>query len=186
MDCSSVHGILHTKILEWAAMPFSRGSSWPRMEPTPLLMAGGFFTTSTSWEAQTLVCMHACSVAIVMSDSLWPNSPKPSRLLCPWDSPGENTGVGCPALLQGIFPTQGLNLYLLQCRWILYYWATGEALTLVYFPLNILECESLTRVQHFFSFLYNMYINTKTKFTVSFLSESSFFKLKYRWFTMLC
>ena len=30
-----------------------------------------------------------------------------------WDSPGKNTGVGCHALLQGIFPTQGLNLHLL-------------------------------------------------------------------------
>ena len=29
-----------------------------------------------------------------------------------WDSPGKNTGVGCHALLQGIFPTQGLNLSL--------------------------------------------------------------------------
>ena len=28
---------------------------------------------------------------------------------CPWDSPGNNTGMGCPALLQGIFPTQGSN-----------------------------------------------------------------------------
>ena len=37
----------------------------------------------------------------------------PARLLCPWDSPGENTGVGCHALPQGIFPTQGSNLPLL-------------------------------------------------------------------------
>ena len=34
--------------------------------------------------------------------------------------PGRNTGVGCHAHLQGIFPTQGLNLGLLHCRWILY------------------------------------------------------------------
>ena len=34
---------------------------------------------------------------------------KPTRLLCSWDSPGKNTGVGCHALLQGIFQTQGLN-----------------------------------------------------------------------------
>ena len=34
-------------------------------------------------------------------------------LLYPWDSPGKNTGVSCYALLQGIFPTQGLNLHLL-------------------------------------------------------------------------
>ena len=37
------------------------------------------------------------------------------------DSPGKNTGVGSPALLQGIFPTQGLNPGLLHCRWILYH-----------------------------------------------------------------
>ena len=36
----------------------------------------------------------------------------PTRLLCPWDSPGKNTGVGCHFLLQGIFLTQGLNLNL--------------------------------------------------------------------------
>ena len=46
-----------------------------------------------------------------------------SQALCPWDSPGKNTAVGCHVLLQGIFPTQGLNpclLHLLLCRWILY------------------------------------------------------------------
>ena len=37
------------------------------------------------------------------------------------DSPGKNTRVGCHALLQGIFPTQGLNSGLSHCRWILYY-----------------------------------------------------------------
>ena len=37
------------------------------------------------------------------------------------DSPGKNTGVGCHALLQGIFPTQGSNPGLLHCRWILYH-----------------------------------------------------------------
>ena len=37
------------------------------------------------------------------------------------DSPGKNTGVGCPALLQGIFPTQGLNLGLLHYRRIRYH-----------------------------------------------------------------
>ena len=45
------------------------------------------------------------------------------------NSPGKNTGVGCHALLQGIFPTQGLNprlLWFLHYRWILYHWATRE------------------------------------------------------------
>ena len=59
----------------------------------------------------------------VMPDSLRPCGLQPARLLCPWDSPGKNTGVGCHALLQGIFPPQGSNpclLCLLHCRWILY------------------------------------------------------------------
>ena len=54
----------------------------------------------------------------------------PTRLLCPCDAPGKNTGVGCHALLQGIFLMQGLNMHLFQllhCRQILYHWATGEA-----------------------------------------------------------
>ena len=38
----------------------------------------------------------------------------------PWDSPGQNTGVGSLSLLQGIFPIQGLNPGLPHCRWILY------------------------------------------------------------------
>ena len=49
----------------------------------------------------------------VMSDSLGPYGPSLARLLCPWDSPGKNTRVGCHALLQRIFPTQGSNPSLL-------------------------------------------------------------------------
>ena len=41
------------------------------------------------------------------------------------DSPGNSTGVGCHALLQGIFLTQGVNLCLLHCRRILCHWASG-------------------------------------------------------------
>ena len=48
-------------------------------------------------------------VTSVVSDSLCPHELQPSRLLCPWDFPSKNTGVGCCALLQGIFPIQGLN-----------------------------------------------------------------------------
>ena len=50
----------------------------------------------------------------VMSDSLQSHGLQPVRLLCPWDSPGKNTGVGCHFLLQGILPTQGSNPHLLR------------------------------------------------------------------------
>ena len=39
--------------------------------------------------------MRSCLVTWVVSDSLQPYGPWPARLLCPWDSPGKNTGVGC-------------------------------------------------------------------------------------------
>ena len=70
----------------------------------------------------------ACSVTLVMSDSVQPFGLLPTRLLCSWDSPGKNTEVGCHFLLQGIFLTQGSNLCLLHCRQILYHWVTGKAL----------------------------------------------------------
>ena len=38
----------------------------------------------------------------------------------PWNSPGQNTGVGSLSLPHGIFPTEGSNPGLLHCRWILY------------------------------------------------------------------
>ena len=56
-----------------------------------------------------------------VSDSLRPFGLSPTSLLCPWDFPGKNTGVGCHSLLQGIFPTQGSNPGLLYCRQILYH-----------------------------------------------------------------
>ena len=55
-----------------------------------------------------------------MSDSLRPPGLSSARLLCPWDSPGKDTGVGSLSLLQGIFPTQGLNPGLFHRRHVLY------------------------------------------------------------------
>ena len=56
----------------------------------------------------------------VVSDSLRPHGLQPARPLCPWNSPGKNTGLGRLSLLQ-IFPTQGLKLGLLHCKLILYH-----------------------------------------------------------------
>ena len=64
----------------------------------------------------TVVCMGGCSVT---SDPLWL-----PRLLCSWDSPGQNTEVGCHFLLQGIYPTQGWNPHLLRLR----HWRAGSLL----------------------------------------------------------
>ena len=48
------------------------------------------------------------------------NSLKPQELYSPWNSPGQNTGVGSLPFLQGIFPTQGSNPGLPHRRQILY------------------------------------------------------------------
>ena len=54
------------------------------------------------------------------SRSVMSNSLQHHGLYNPWNSPGQNTGVGSCSLLQGIFPTQGSNPGLPHCRWILY------------------------------------------------------------------
>ena len=55
-----------------------------------------------------------------VSDSLQTHRLQPASFLCPWNPPSKNTEVGSHSLLQGIFPTQGLNLGLPHCRQILY------------------------------------------------------------------
>ena len=50
----------------------------------------------------------------------WSDSLQPHELYNPWNSPGQNTGLGSLSLLQEIFPTQGLNRGLPHCRQILY------------------------------------------------------------------
>ena len=60
-----------------------------------------------------LPCSPVLSCHSVMCSALRPYRLWPSRLLCPWNIPGKNTGQGCHFLLQKIFPTQGSNLCLL-------------------------------------------------------------------------
>ena len=62
-----------------------------------------------SWVSQSENESHS-----VVSDFLWCHG-----LYSPWNSPGQNTGMGSLSLLQGIFPTQGSNPGLPHCRWIL-------------------------------------------------------------------
>ena len=58
------------------------------------------------------------------------NSLPPHGLYSPWNSPGQNTGVGNLSLFQGIFPTQGLNIGLPHCRQILYQLSLVESIWL--------------------------------------------------------
>ena len=95
---SSVYGILQARILEWVAIPFFRGSSWTRDRTQVSCIAGRFFTVWAPREAQCIGTAKSLQSRL----TLWPHRQKPTRLLCPWDSPGKNTGVGCHFLLQCI------------------------------------------------------------------------------------
>ena len=75
------------------------------------LMKRNLFT----WNYSLQVVESESESCSVVSDLLWPHV-----LYSPWNSPGQNTGVGILSLLQGIFPTQGLKPGLLHCRWILH------------------------------------------------------------------
>ena len=82
----------------------------------------------------------------VMSYSLCPHGLWPARLLCPWNFLGRNTGVGCHFLLQGIFPTQGLNPCLLG---LLHWQAYSLSLAPSGKPLNIVKvCKTRNVTNH--------------------------------------
>ena len=68
------------------------------------------------------VCVCVCLLSRFSGDSLPIHRLKPTKLLCPWESSGKITGVGCHALLQGFFPTQGLNL----CLFHLLHWQVSS------------------------------------------------------------
>ena len=97
MDCSfpgsSVHGIFQARVLEWGAIAFFmplilRGFPGDSAVKSLLANAGVLVTQSSSTLLDPIDC----------------------RLLCAWNFPGKNTGVGSHFFLQRIFPTQGSNL----------------------------------------------------------------------------
>ena len=72
---------------------------------------------SSFYLVDAIIFFSIVSVFPTESDS---DSLQPHGLYSPWNSPGQNTGVGSLFLLQGIFPAQGSNWGLLHCRQILY------------------------------------------------------------------
>ena len=84
--------------------------------------------------------MCVCSV---MSDSSQPRGLWPTKLLCPWDSPGREIGAVWRSLLQEIFPTQGSNLHLLH----LLHWHTDSL------PLSHLESHFYVKMDLMHSWL---------------------------------
>ena len=102
-------------VISWGYIA-ARHSQRPGMDafspqPTPTLPS----TIRCVW-----VYVPVCVSHSVMSDCLWSHGLWPARLLCPWNSPGKNTGLVCHSLLQGVFPTQESKPGLLHCSLILY------------------------------------------------------------------
>ena len=69
-------------------------------------------TTDLNFQKNVLL-FQSCLVTKLCPTPWQPQGLQPTRLLCPWDFPDKNTGVGCHSLLQGIFLSQGSNLCLL-------------------------------------------------------------------------
>ena len=119
----TVHGILQARILEWVAYPFSRGSSQPRDRILVSCIAGRFFTTRATREAQEYWSGWPFpSPGNLPNPGIEPRSPALWADSLTPEPPGkpENTGVGSLSLLQQIFLTQESNWGLLHCRWIVY------------------------------------------------------------------
>ena len=89
----------------WSGIPFFSGPCFVRTLHHDLSILSGMAHRFTELDKAIEKWSHS-----VVSNFLRPHGLYPARLLCPWNSPGKNTGVGCHFLLQGIFPTQGLNL----------------------------------------------------------------------------
>ena len=82
-----------------------------------VVLAQGGTRNGTEQNRKPRMHPYVCVLVVQLSHSFATRA----RLLCLWNSPGKNTGVGCHSLLQQIFPTQRSTLGLLYCRWILYH-----------------------------------------------------------------
>ena len=157
----SLHWLLRKAFLSLLAILWNSALKWEYLSFSPLLFASLLFTAicktspnnhfaflhsfqpldtnkkipafSTAWMGVVLVA-HLC---LTLCDPM----------ICPWNSLGKNTGVGCHCLLQGIFLTQGLYQDILHCRLILY-------------------CLSYQRLSGYYAKVNNKYMR-KTNFMVS-------------------
>ena len=96
----------------WRAAIHGVAKSWTRLSD---------WTELNGIEHQNnTMCVCESHSHFVVSNSLWPHGLQHTRLSCPWDSPGKNSGVGSHSILSGIFLIQRSNPGLLHCWQILY------------------------------------------------------------------
>ena len=134
---SGLNAFLQGIFLIQGSNPFLQCLLHRQVASLPLVPAG------KPKESHKCVCV-SCSV---MRNSFQSHDLQPTRLLCPWNFSGNNTGVGSHSLLQGIFPTQELHpclLHLLHCRQILLLFEPLEKPTLeVQFSSVTWSCPTL-------------------------------------------
>ena len=93
------------------------GSPALQVDSLPTELSGKYWFNKGLNNNKVYPCVCVCVLKSCLT-SLQPSGLEPSRLLSPWNFPGNNTGLGYHFLLQGIFSTQGLNL----CLLCLLYW----------------------------------------------------------------
>ena len=118
------------ELLTLTLVSFRRPALWARQSPFQTWFIS--LQTRIFWSHLFTGLLLLFSHQVVF-DSFATPCPVIHRFLCLWNFPGKSTGVGCHFLLQGIFPTKGSNSHLLCCKWILYLWATREALFIAWF-----------------------------------------------------
>ena len=120
------HGSVFESEISWeGAWPRVSGFLEPRQSLKGLIAGAVIASLRGDWYSPSQCVLHescvtlflilcCCLIAKSCLSLLQPHGLQHTRLLCPWDFPGKNTGVSCHFLLQGVFLTQGLNLCLLH------------------------------------------------------------------------
>ena len=131
----SLELIIHLNDFTWR-------QKWDRSDFPAIICAGK--------QSHEIVVQHGwCESRLVVSNSL-----QPYGLYSPWNSQGQNTGVGSLSLLQGVFPTQGSKPGLPHCRRILYH-LSHKGILLVHF-ISVFICiyQEFSSLLSFFPFLF--------------------------------
>ena len=131
----SVRNVIDHSVFHWFLhRTLQMGLEWGQFIRVPLFYLGLLDPSNLSpWVSGIMREVWQCEVLSHVRLFVTPWTVA-RRLLCPWNSTGKNAGVDPGSLLQGIFPTQGLNSGLQHCRQILYHlsyqrnpsWGKGE------------------------------------------------------------
>ena len=108
-----IHGILSLSTWPCYSSPWSTNKSELLLGKWSIKIKNSISSNILANHWVMHACVHAKSLQLCPILCNPVNCSSPGSFLCPWDSPRKNTGVGCHALLQGIFLTQGSNLSLL-------------------------------------------------------------------------